>query len=205
MPAHNLSIQIQEVPRNKRRACPTLDKACIIAVRNEADVLTVMLPGVDEALLFRDFPDLLFGKGPQGKQRPSKLILGKRIKEVALVFRKVQGFFQQPASPYRIELHPGVMACSDRMQPSILRGVQEASEFQAAVAFKAGIRGPALLISADKGVYHVFPEIVLKGQHFKRNPQQRGDLAGVLNILLGAAGVRQEPHHRPLTEPSFLH
>lgn len=52
-----------------------------------------MLPGVDEALLFRDFPDLLFGKDPQGKQRSSKLILGKRIKEVALVFRKVQGFF----------------------------------------------------------------------------------------------------------------
>lgn len=66
MSADRLALQI------KKRSCRVLfsgilfHKLDIVPVRNEANVLTVVLPGVAEAQLFRDLSRFLFILPPKG-------------------------------------------------------------------------------------------------------------------------------------------
>ena len=70
------------------RICPArvlLNKSCVIAVGNKADVLTVVLVSVDKTELFGNFTCLLLCHIAERKERFCKLFLCERIQHIALV------------------------------------------------------------------------------------------------------------------------
>ncbi len=62
------ALQVQEGAGGRGTACAAGDEAHIVPVRDEADVLTVPLPGGDEAVGLCQFPDLRLGEAAQGNK-----------------------------------------------------------------------------------------------------------------------------------------
>ena len=72
---HHAAGFVQKIPGGVVLTCVAFQKGRVVAVRDEADVLRVVLPGVDEAVFLRDGAHLLFGQAAQGELNPGKLLL----------------------------------------------------------------------------------------------------------------------------------
>ena len=72
------------------------DKGGIVPVGHKADVLALVLLGIDKPLLGGHGPDLVLGQPAQGEQAVAELVLGQVIQHIALVLLRVEGLVQQP-------------------------------------------------------------------------------------------------------------
>ena len=75
VPAYHLPLKVQKVTLGEGLSGVALQKRAVIPVGNEADVLTVPLPGVDKTVFPGDFPDLRLGQISQRKPDLGKLFL----------------------------------------------------------------------------------------------------------------------------------
>lgn len=77
-----------------------LHEAGVIAVRHKADILAVVLAGVDEMLLFRDLTHFGLVQPPQRQAHMGQLLLGQVIEHIALILALVQPLFssQRPVA-----------------------------------------------------------------------------------------------------------
>ena len=81
---------VQKIPGRIVLAGVAFQKCRVVAVRDEADVLRVVLPGVDEAVFLRDGAHLLLGQAAQGELNPGKLLLVQTGEEIALILGLVR-------------------------------------------------------------------------------------------------------------------
>ena len=81
---------IQEIPGLGNRACVTADKFHVIAAGDKADILAVLLPGVDKALLLGNLPGLLLGQLSEGEQGVDELMLIHACQKIGLILGGIQ-------------------------------------------------------------------------------------------------------------------
>ena len=115
VPAEHMAILIDKVARGAVASCVARDKASVVAVRHEADVLTVRLVGVVEALFLRDAARLALVHRAERQARVRQLILRERVEHVALVLALIERFFEQPPPVFLLDArvvagHNGVAA-----------------------------------------------------------------------------------------------
>ena len=66
---------VQKIPGGVVFAGVAFQKSRVVTVRHEADVLRVVLPGVDKAVFFCNGTYLLLGQTAEGELNPGKLLL----------------------------------------------------------------------------------------------------------------------------------
>ena len=166
-----------------------LHKLHIISVRHKADVLAVVLAGVDEVHTLGQFAHVRLGHTAQRKQHMSQLVLRQVVEHIALILGRVQGFFQKPAAVFA-RFNAGVVA-GDHPFIAVLQGIiQQLVELHDPVAVDAGIGGAARLIGAHKFLNDGLPEVHGKIQNFIGNVQLKGHGGRIVNVFLRAAGVK---------------
>ena len=187
--AHLPALGIEEVPVRVVLAGEILHEFLIVAVRHKADILTVVLAGVDEMLLFGNGAHFGLVERPQWQPHMGQLFLCQIIKHIALIFSLIKAFFQQPAASGLVLLDAGVVAGDDILHPVLLRPAEQVVELHILVAVDAGVGGAARLIDPDEFFDDFLPEIGGEIQHLIGNIHRIGHLSGVLDILFRAAGV----------------
>ena len=115
MGAYLFAADVEEIARRVVLAGEILHKAGVVAVRHEADVLTVRLVGVVEALFLRDAARLALVHRAERQARVRQLILRERVEHVALVLALIERFFEQPPPVFLLDArivagHNGVAA-----------------------------------------------------------------------------------------------
>ena len=190
--AHLPALGIEEVPVRVVLAGEILHELLIVAVRHKADILTVVLAGVDEMLLFGNGAHFGLVERPQWQPHMGQLFLCQIIKHIALIFSFIKAFFQQPAASGLVLLDAGVVAGDDILHPVLLRPAEQVVELHILVAVDAGVGGAARLIDPDEFFDDLLPEIGGEIQHLIGNIHRIGHLGGVLNILFRAAGVEAQ-------------
>ena len=189
MGAHHLAALIQKIPGGVVLAGELLHKAGIVAVRHKADILTVVLLGVDKAVLLRDLSHLGLVQRTQRQTDMRQLLLRKVIQHIALILALVQALFQQPAAGGCVLFHPGIVAGDHILHAVLCSPVQQVAELHIFIAVDAGVGGAARLVDADKFFNDLCPEVGGEIQYLIRHIQRKGHLGGVLNIFLRAAGL----------------
>ena len=187
--AHDPAVKVNKIAVRVIFAGVAFHKADIIAVRHKADVLTVVLAGVAEALLFGNFADGRLVHAAKWELCVGKLVLRQRVQHIALILVGVQCFFQQPAAGIGVLLNAGIVAGHDVIQPVRPGKIQHLVKFHRAVAVDAGVRRAAGLIGRNELFDDLLAEILCVVHDLKRDVQIKGHLGGVLNILGRAAGV----------------
>ena len=188
--AHLFSADVEEIARRIVFAGEVLHEAGIVAIGHEADVLTVVLAGVDESLLLGDGAHLALVQPAQRQTDVSQLRLREVVEHIALVLALVQPLFQQPAAGGLVLLHPGVVARDHIVQPVGLGPAEQVVELHILVAVDAGIGRAASLVDPDELVDDLFLKIGGEVQHLVGDVHRIGHLGGVLDVPLGAAGVQ---------------
>ena len=107
--------------------------------------------------------------------------------EIALVLARVDGPAQlgSPVSDGPAD----IVAGREAGRPKIPRGLQQVAELDRLVAADTGDRGFAAQITVGEIVDHAFAEPAFIVEDVMRNPQALGHVAGVVNVLPGAAGA----------------
>ena len=70
----------------------TLHERDIIPVGDEADVLAVPFPGIDEAILLRNGTHLILGQLTKGEENVGQLVLIQAGQEIGLILGKIRCF-----------------------------------------------------------------------------------------------------------------
>ena len=187
--AHLFAILVQKITCRVMLAGEVLHEAGVIAVRHKADILAVVLAGIDEMLLFRDFTHFGLVQPPQRQAHMGQLLLGQVIEHIALILALVQPLFQQPAAGGLVLLHPGVMARDHILHAMALSPAEQVVELHIPVAVDAGVGRAAHLVYPDEFFDDLLPEVGGEIQHLIGDIHRKGHLGGILDILFGAAGV----------------
>ena len=188
--AYLSAADVEEIARRVVLSGEILHKAGVVAVRHEADVLTVVLAGVHEVLLLSDGAHFALVQTTQRQADMSQLLLREVVEHIALVFALVQTLFEQPAARGLVLLHPGIMARDHMIQPVRFRPAKQVIELHISVAVDAGIGRTAGLVDPDEFVDDLFLKVCRKIQHLVGNIHRIGHLGGVLNVPLRAAGAQ---------------
>lgn len=89
MPSDHRARFIADYARLRRMAGIALQKADVVAVGNEADILAFGFVCIDEALFGGDRAHLGLAHAAERQQRARQLALRERIEHIALVFRRI--------------------------------------------------------------------------------------------------------------------
>ena len=188
--AYLSAADVEEIARRVVLAGEILHKAGVVAIRHEADVLTVVLAGVHKVLLLSDGAHFALVQTTQRQADMSQLLLREVVEHIALVFVLVQTLFEQPAARGLVLLHPGIMARDHMIQSVRFCPAKQVIELHISVAVDAGIGRTAGLVDPDEFVDDLFLKVCRKIQHLVGNIHRIGHLGGVLNVPLRAAGVQ---------------
>ena len=164
-----------------------LNDAGIVAVRHEADILTVALSGVYKAMLLGNLTRLGLVQRAEREAQMRQLVLIQEIQHIALVLAVVHGLFQEPAAV--LLLDAGIVPCGDGITAEQLRALDEFGEFHVAVAVDAGVRCRTALIGIHKAVHHLLAEAVREIEHIKRHTELIGHAARILDVFERAAAL----------------
>ena len=200
--AHSVSGQVQITARGIVLPGVALQEGGVISVGDEADVLTVPLPGVAETHFLGDGPDLLLGQFPQGKADVGELMLAEAGEEIALVLGAVHSLAKKIVAGIRVPADPGVMSCNHPVEAQVQGLFQQSAEFQLPVADDAGIGGGAGFVAADKVLQNPVPELGLKIKYFKGHIQALRNTAGVFRIVMVAFSLCVKAHGNACTGDS---
>ena len=198
-----MPLRVHKMPRRAGLSGDLLDHRGIVAVGDEADVLTVRLIRVHKAAFRRNAPHLALAQPAERKRQPRQLLLTKVTQHIALILCLICRLFEVKA-PASVLLDAGVMPGREPVAVQLLRPVQQPVEFEIAVAVDAGVWRPSGEIARGKRRHHLRGKGILKIEHIKRDAEPPCHGAGVLGILLctaaSPAGVARrviQPHHRP--------
>ena len=89
--SEDFAILVYIISRNGTFPCISFDKSRIILIRNETDLLAVVLFRDRKPGLFRQRTDFGLGKLCQREDRAGKLLLGQVIQRICLVFFSCPG------------------------------------------------------------------------------------------------------------------
>ena len=98
MLSEDTPVEVEDLPRRVRFSGIAFEKRGVIAVGDKANVLTVMLAGVEKALFRRDTARFVFGKASEWEKRMGKLVLRQRRQHITLVTRRLQTLPYRPAA-----------------------------------------------------------------------------------------------------------
>ena len=193
MTAKDPSISIHKIALGIAFFRVTHQKGGIVAVRNEADVLTVAPHGTLQTVLLGDLADLGLGQVAQRKKRLGKLLLREGPKHIGLILGAVtrHGKEHSAASVLR---DTSVMSGGKVRALQPMGFVKQSAEFDASVAFDTRVGGRALLIAAHEIVHDRIPKVLLQVAHRERDPELLGGKTGVLDLTGhgGKLSVRKE-------------
>src|SRR5437868_7797486 len=88
-----------------------VDKACIISVRDEADLLAIILLGHGELKLSRKLAHLRFDHATQRKQGACELLLCQPEKKICLIFVGIQARTHLISTTRLIQTQTSIMPC----------------------------------------------------------------------------------------------
>ena len=187
MAADDLAHRVDDVARLDRLGPELLHHRGVVAVGHEADVLAVGLVGDRQVEALGERAGLALGQGAERKAQEVELVPGRAEQEIALVARRIGAAMQLGA---RLAHHPlHVVAGGQRLGAELARRPQQVAELHRAVAGDAGHRRLAARIGIGKGVHHLGAEAAFIVEHVVRDGEPLGHLAGVGDILAGAAGA----------------
>ena len=136
----------------------------------------------------RQFARLRLGHVAERKAQKVELLAGGREQEIALVAIGVGGADQRARSIGEAA-RGDVMTGGKRRGAEFARGRQQIAELDRAVALDAGHRRFARSVAVGEIVDHQFAEAALVIEHVMRDADPLGDIAGVVDVLPGAAGA----------------
>ena len=93
MSAQHVAVHIHEIALGVIFAGVFFNEIRVAAVLDKADILAVMLSGVDEILLLGNLSGFRLVHGAQRENGMGKLLLGHGIQYIALVLGRVQSLF----------------------------------------------------------------------------------------------------------------
>ena len=211
MLAQHMALPVHEWAGLRLLAGAQLNDAGIVAVRYEADILTVALSGVYKAMLLGNLTRLGLVQRAEREAQMRQLVLIQEIQHIALVLAVVHGLFQEPAAVFLLDA--GIVPRGDGITAKQLRALDELGEFHVAVAVDAGVRCRAALIGIHKAVHHLLAEAVREIEHIERHTELIGHAARILDVFERAAAlfarhpgvlIVEQPHRRADTLAACL-
>ena len=193
-PQH-ISVGIHKVSRGTFLPAVAADKSGIIAVRNKAYILTVVLIGVLKTALRSDLPGRMLILIAQRELHVGQLLLGQNIENITLVFGRVHCFEQLIASALFVIAHSCIVTGHQYIAAQFFHLLVQMLKFELSVALDAGIGRAAVKVFVDEGLDHFLPEQVLIVHDMVGNPDLLCHAAGVLRILERTAGIHQIHSH----------
>ncbi len=185
VPAEHPPVDMDDLARRGRSRLQLGDDVGIFALRDEADVLAVLLGGDGEAHGLGCLAHLRLGKPAQREAQEVDLRLGGGEEEIALVAVGVDRPVERAVGA--IGLAADVVARRQCVRAELARGRQQVGELDGLVARHAGDGRLAGDIALREGVDHGFLETLLVVKHVMGNAERLGDAAGVVDVLAGAA------------------
>ena len=185
--AEHIAVEIDDIARRRSARLQPLDHVGVAAGRHEADVLAVVLVGDRKAEAPRVLARLGLGHLAERKAQMIELLMRGAEQEVALVALLLAGAVERAAGGRRARRH--VMAGRQNRGAELARGAEQVLELDRHVAVDAGHRRLARDIAFGESVDHRLLEAALVVEHVMRNADPVGDVAGVVDVLPGAAGA----------------
>ena len=187
--AEYVACLVYEVAGLKFSAQARFDKVSIGTGLDKADILAVMLLGVDEAMLFGDFAYLCLMQAAEWEHSVCQLLLCERIKHVALVLQRINCLTQQVTAFGFIIADLRIVAGDNVITAKLLCAHEKLVEFQIAVAVNAGVRRSAVNVSVNETVDNIALEAVGKVENVVRHAKAGCYAAGICYIVDRAAAV----------------
>ena len=188
MLAQHMALPVHEWAGLRLLAGAQFNDAGIVAVRHEADILTVALSGVYKTMLLSQLTRLGLVQRAEREAQMRQLVLIQEIQHIALVLAVVHGLFQEPAAVFLLDA--GIVAGNDIIQAVLPGEGQHFIKLHVAVAVNTWIGCSACLIDPDKFFDDSLFKLSGKVQYLIRNIQLKRHLAGIVNIPLGTASVK---------------
>ena len=186
MGADDTAVEIDDIAGFDRVGPQPADDVGITPGRHEADVLAVLLVGDSEAEAPRQFARLRLGHVAERKAQIVELFARGREQKIALVAIGVGGANQRARSVGQ-SARGDIMAGGERGSAKLARGREQIAKLDRAVALDAGHRRLARGVAVGEIVDHRFTKPALVVQHVVRDADPLGDVAGVVDVLAGAA------------------
>ena len=211
MLAKHLTLSIDDIARLVRRAAVALQKAQIVAIGHEADILAIVLLRIDETLLFGDFAHMGFCETAKRQKRMRQLVLSHKGEHVALIFRGIEAAPQRKTNAIacghiiarpqigaivdardarRVLLrtfNSSVMTGGNEIATQFLSAPQKPAEFHAAVAFDARIGSMSNFVFFHERTHDFVFELSRIIEHVMRDSQTERNVARILDVIEAAA------------------
>ena len=188
--AYTMSFFIEKIAFRIGLSGIALHKGRVIPVGHEADVLGVAFLRIDELMLFCNLPRLFLRHAAEGKDGVGKLVLGHGVEDIGLVLGRIQPPLQKPPAPALVVLDPGIVAGHHIVKSLVVGAFPQGCKLEVAVALNAGIGRAPGLVSGDEGLYDPVGKLGRQVQNLILHPQLDGDIGGVIDVLVRAAGLR---------------
>ena len=112
----HVAVHIQEITLRVFAARVLFHEVCVIAIRNEADILRFLLMCIHKSMRRGVLPDLRFGQSAERKDQAGQLFLREHVQHIALVFGAVGCFAQDPPAALLVKadlcIVPGRQVCA---------------------------------------------------------------------------------------------
>ena len=187
----DIALCVHKIAGRTLNAAVALDEARVVAVRNKADVLAVVLLGIVKTALGSDLSGLGLILVAEWKLHVSKLLLCQNIEHITLILGRVERFQKKVAAPLRIIFCPRVVTGRQDVAAKLFHFGEEMLKLEAAVALDAGIGRAAVQVLIDKRLDDFLCKQVLIMDDMVRDADLLGNAAGILRVLEGAAGVQK--------------
>ena len=186
--SHHLAVYVQILSCRIGFAGVAGEKSGVVPIGNKADILAVVLAGVDEALLLGNLPDFFFGQVPQRELNVGHLILIQTGQKIGLILGSIFGLAQQIPAGFFVLANPGIVPGYHIVTAQNPGPIQQSLELQVPVAVNTGVGGQTGLVAADKFLYDFLFKSFLEIKDVVGNSQPVGHAAGILYIVQGTAG-----------------
>ncbi len=186
MAAEDASVDVNDIAGRLGLGPKLLDEGRIVAVRNEANVLTVRLRRYAQSRFDSDRAHLVLGHVAEGKTQIVELFGRRSVKEIALVAPWV-GALVKLHSPI-VDRAADIMAGGKAVGAKLLRESDEVGELHALVAQGARNWGSAGGIFVGELVDDAGAEAAFVVEDVVSDSEPVGDRLRVVDILSGATG-----------------
>src|SRR6185503_20004807 len=188
MRTKHFPIKIDDVASLRRARFQPFDNVGVVASRDEADVLAVVLVGNCEPEAARKLTGLGLGPLPKREAQNVKLLARRAEKEVALVSFLIARAVERPA-PAGHRTRGNIVTGREHVGAKLARRDQQVVELDRHVAFDARNRRLAMNIALGETIDHGFLEAGLVIENVVRNAYALRDGAGIVDVLPRATGA----------------
>jgi len=188
MRAKYFPIKIDDVASLRRARLQPFDNVGVVAGRDEADVLAVVLVGNCEPEAARKLTGLGLGPLPKREAQNVKLLARRAEKEIALVAFLIARAVERPA-PAGQRTRGNIVTGREHVGAKLARRDQQVVELDRHVAFDARNRRLAMNIALGETIDHGFLEAGLVIENVVRNAYALRDGAGIVDVLPRATGA----------------